>query len=255
MVIQEVSMSMDNMVVLTSFVNELDAQMVVMELQAAGIDAFIRKDDCGGMRPMITAQRGIEVMVPVVDAARAAEIMDMVSSEQSAAAASAPSGRRKLSKIDLTAMLVVGIIVGAIGTWGYVKDRYFPGKVEVDRNNDGAIDQVWFYDIGGFCTGGHEDNNFDGEWDLWYEYSDGVMEKVHADTDFNGIADVEWKYVFGITAQGNWRPNDFETVRRRVFFKHGVPFKELADSNRDGSFDMETTYDPFGNEISTRPIL
>lgn len=40
-------MGMDNQVVLTSFVYEMDAPVLVSELQAAGMDATVRMDDCG----------------------------------------------------------------------------------------------------------------------------------------------------------------------------------------------------------------
>ncbi|MDF7801828.1 hypothetical protein P4C99_20285 [Pontiellaceae bacterium B1224] len=68
-------MSMDKIVVLTSFVNEMDAEVVVSELKAMGIDAMIRKDDCVGMRPMIAAERGVEVLVCERDFKQASEII------------------------------------------------------------------------------------------------------------------------------------------------------------------------------------
>lgn len=68
-------MSIDKIMVLTSFVNEMDAQVVVSELKAMGIEAMIRKDDCGGMRPMVTAERGVEVLVCERDLEQASEII------------------------------------------------------------------------------------------------------------------------------------------------------------------------------------
>ncbi|VGO17914.1 hypothetical protein PDESU_06516 [Pontiella desulfatans] len=246
-------MGMDNQVVLTSFVQELDAQMVVMELQAGGIDAVLQKDDCGGMRPFITSERGIEVLVPAADLQRAREILALIPNEEAEAVA-LEKPRRRLSKIDLTAMLVVGIVVGSIGSWVYVKDKYFVREAEIDRNGDGVTDQVWFYGKDGYCTGGHADNNFDGKWDEWHTFVDGAIDLTKTDTDFNGVPDVEWKYLFGVAAQENWRPNGAEVVNKRVFLKHGIPVRELVDSDRNGTFDLETGFDAFGNKTNSMPV-
>lgn len=60
-------------VVLRTFSTHIEADLASSALAAAGIDASIRADDCGGVYPF---KGGIEVLVAQEDAALAAEVLD-----------------------------------------------------------------------------------------------------------------------------------------------------------------------------------
>jgi hypothetical protein len=247
-------MGMDNVVVLTSFVNEMDAQMVVLELQAAGIDAFIRKDDCGGMRPMITAERGIEVMVPKKDLARALEILELTQGEMLADSGSDNGSRRSISKIELIAVLVLGLIAGWFVHRAYMEQFVFQDTYEVDRNGDGRIDEIWDYDKEGVCIGGRLDDNFDGAWDCWFNYLDGQLISSESDTDFNGVIDAHSTYLNGVLVLREIRPNGAENPICRETYQHGVFWREVLDTDQDGVMDTEKIYDAFGKLERCQPV-
>jgi hypothetical protein len=60
--------------VIRTFVNNFDAELALSVLEAAGIDAMKRADDCGGVRPHLWLG-GIALLVREEDAARADEVL------------------------------------------------------------------------------------------------------------------------------------------------------------------------------------
>jgi hypothetical protein len=63
------------LVVLRTFLNDIDAQLAKTALEAAEIDSMIRADDAGGMRPHLWVGSGVELVVRAEDVDRANEIL------------------------------------------------------------------------------------------------------------------------------------------------------------------------------------
>jgi hypothetical protein len=68
----------DEMVVLKTFNNEMEAEMAQQVLQEAGLTAFVFKDDAGGMEPHLQRTNGVRLIVNRVDAPRAHELLKNV---------------------------------------------------------------------------------------------------------------------------------------------------------------------------------
>ncbi len=66
----------DQTVVLRTFTNDLDAEIAKDHLLAHGIEAFVSKDDAGGMRPHLQLTMGVRLLALESDADRASEILD-----------------------------------------------------------------------------------------------------------------------------------------------------------------------------------
>ena len=66
----------DEMVVLKTFNNEIEAEMAQQVLQEAGLTAFVFKDDAGGMEPHLQRTNGVRLFVNRVDARRAHELLN-----------------------------------------------------------------------------------------------------------------------------------------------------------------------------------
>jgi hypothetical protein len=64
----------DELVVIRTFLNTMDAELARGALEAAGIDSMIRADDCGGLRPHLW-MRGVELLVREEDGGRAEEVL------------------------------------------------------------------------------------------------------------------------------------------------------------------------------------
>jgi hypothetical protein len=62
-------------VVLKTFNNEIEAGMAQHILQEAGVTAFVFKDDAGGMEPQLQRTNGVRLVVNRADAQRATKML------------------------------------------------------------------------------------------------------------------------------------------------------------------------------------
>jgi len=62
------------MVVIRTFLNNVEAELAKSALEAAEITSEIRADDCGGVRPHLWIS-GVELLVDDADAAQAEEVL------------------------------------------------------------------------------------------------------------------------------------------------------------------------------------
>lgn len=62
------------MVVIRTFLNNVDAELARSALEAAEIESMIRADDCGGVRPHLW-MGGVELLVGSDDAAQAEAVL------------------------------------------------------------------------------------------------------------------------------------------------------------------------------------
>jgi hypothetical protein len=65
----------DEVIVLETFDNEFEAVMAQQMLQSAGVNAFIFKDDAGGMEPQLQRTTGVRLVVNRTDGERADQIL------------------------------------------------------------------------------------------------------------------------------------------------------------------------------------
>lgn len=67
-------MHTEELVVVGSFVNGVEAEVAATALEAAGIEVMTKRDDCGGMRPQLWLS-GVDLVVRAEDAQRALGIL------------------------------------------------------------------------------------------------------------------------------------------------------------------------------------
>ena len=65
----------DELVVLKTFNNEIEAGMAQQVLEEAGMTAFVFKDDVGGMEPQLQQTNGVRLIVSRIDARRAHKLL------------------------------------------------------------------------------------------------------------------------------------------------------------------------------------
>ncbi|MDQ5844360.1 MAG: DUF2007 domain-containing protein [Acidobacteriota bacterium] len=68
----------EEVVVLKTFNNEVDAEMAQQMLRDAGVKCFVSKDDAGGMEPQLQGTVGVRLMVNRADAESAQQILSSV---------------------------------------------------------------------------------------------------------------------------------------------------------------------------------
>jgi hypothetical protein len=69
-------MASEALVTVGTFLNHMEADLARSALEAAGIDAMVRSDDCGGMYPTPWMGRGhVQVIVREENAAAAGDVL------------------------------------------------------------------------------------------------------------------------------------------------------------------------------------
>jgi hypothetical protein len=74
-------MSSDELVVLRTFTNHIDADLARSALEAVGIESMVRADDAGGLRPSLWVGNGVQLMVRAEDAKWAEEVLSASASD------------------------------------------------------------------------------------------------------------------------------------------------------------------------------
>ncbi len=69
-------MPLSHLVPVRTFLNRIEAELARSALTAAGVEAVLQLDDCGGVRPSLWLT-GIDLLVRPEDFARATEVLDL----------------------------------------------------------------------------------------------------------------------------------------------------------------------------------
>jgi len=75
----------EEVVVLKTFNNEIEAEMAQQMLQEAGVTAFVFKDDAGGMEPQLQRSNGVRLVVNRAEAQHAHKMLKTRSQTQPSA--------------------------------------------------------------------------------------------------------------------------------------------------------------------------
>lgn len=68
-------MPLSHLTSVRTFLNRIEAAVALSAVQAAGIDAVLAGDDCGGVRPSLWLT-GVDLLVRPEDVRRATEVLD-----------------------------------------------------------------------------------------------------------------------------------------------------------------------------------
>ena len=124
-------------------------------------------------------------------------------------------------------------------------------RTELDRNLDGNKDIIYDFNRKGILKESRQDDNFDGIFESVYIFEDGLTRTQESDLNQDGNIDYKAHFKHGnideilIIGEGQ----DFRKKRQK--FKMGKLISAEYDSNGDGSYDIEYTYDYF-EEVRTK---
>lgn len=79
------------MIVVGTFLNEVESELAQNLLKAEGITSMVQKDNCGGMYPQLVMLRGIKILVGEADEQAALAVLESSNQDQPIAGWKCPS--------------------------------------------------------------------------------------------------------------------------------------------------------------------
>lgn len=241
----------------------VEAHMVLNLLEQEGIEGRVEGEYLQGGVGDLQAMNFVRVLVPDQDFKKAKEIITEWEAKQPEPEDSRPEQK---SRRGFGAFLT-GLIAGVLGMyWAYstpvttdgidysgngefdVEWTYKDGRLsrtETDRNLDGEVDAVDHYNRQGLIRYTNLDENFDGEFETKVTYRNGNPWHLESDTNNDGRLDYEVHYVHGVLSEAVITGKNADSRVKRQYFEMGKLVRAEFDSDGDGDFETEYTYDWF----------
>lgn len=252
--------------------NSVEAHMIHNLLQQAGITSWIEGEHLQGGMGELQAIGLIRVTVNDQDYQAAKEIIREWDARQKRH--EPPAQPRKSNALIFS---IIGFIAGALSVATLYKptvntdgidynhdgrideQRTYRGrmilKTEVDRNRDGAIDQVSNFDSNGTIQSVLTDNDFDGRFETVLDYRHGNLSTVAADTTGDGFKDQRTTFRYGIRHTTTLLDSASGTpIKIQRFSPFGQLLSAELDTDGDGVMDTRYTYDEIGEIKTATPL-
>lgn len=127
--------------------------------------------------------------------------------------------------------------------WIYRDNRI--SKTEVDRDFDGEVDIIYYFDRSGEFKRAKFDDNFDGVFETTYKFKNGLTHSQESDFDQDGNIDYIASYKYGNLDEVIILGKGRDTRRKSQKYEMQKLISAEFDSNGDGSYDVEYDYDYF----------
>lgn len=259
-----------------SAANSLEAHMIVGVLQQQGIDAHVQGEHLQSGAGELPLYGLVRVQVNAADMERALQVVQAWEAEQPAEAAQAArqpaaSGPVRRVLIPMLAFAVGAVLTGLVFNRSSESaldhngdgiadehDYYVQGvisRVESDRNHDGKIDEIYFYDSSGRMKRGELDDDFNGYFESKSQFAAGGLVSWTQDFNQNGIIDTRGTVTTPSIEYIDLLDEKTGAVLRKSRLCLGRLSAELVDSNKDGKLDRADIYNPLGDIVSTRSDL
>ena len=254
--------------------NGVEAHMIADLLKQQGIEARVDGAFLQGAVGGLPAHGLVRVMVEPESQAAARAIIDAwhkAEAEQAADRPSSPAPRKRWP------FFLAGLMLGIGASYVYVRvpvtmrgidhgsnrspdeiwtysARNLPLKWEADRNLDGKIDIVTWYDDQGHPSEVKADDNFDGVFEFHGRYRAGNMAVSASDTNGDGFEDLRSHYTGGVLTKNEYLEPKTGKVLKVEYISLGKLVRAETDTNGDGKMDRLTTYDTLGEVARTEEI-
>jgi len=240
----------------------LEAHMISNLLQQDGIQARIDGEFLQGGVGELQAMGFVRVLVSDADFNNAQEIIKSWDANQTVTVKTPPP---KSKTTGLGIGLLIGILIGFGGTfiayntpvtldgidynddgsldekWVYRDNRI--SRIELDRNLDGAVDNIHLYNRKGRIYKTETDDNFDGVFEGVLTYKRGNPDMQTIDTDQDGVIDIKSYSKHGVLTEIEILGPTKSSPKKKQYFNMYKLTSSEFDSNGDGIYDKQYTYD------------
>ena len=127
--------------------------------------------------------------------------------------------------------------------WTYTDSRLT--RVEADRNFDGKMDDVYYYDHLGVIDYVESDDDFDGVFETKYQYRHGNPTHQESDLDGDGKIDYRATFQHGILDEVTITKGTSSSPRKRQWFNLNKLVYSEYDANGNGIYEQQRQYDYF----------
>jgi hypothetical protein len=255
--------------------NAVEAHMLRDLLQQEGIAAHIHGEYLQGGMGELPAAGLVRLAVDEADVDRARALLtswEKTQPAESAAVTPKTSARRGRVSAGL-----VGLAMGMALTTAFFKaparvdgfDHNHDGvldekwtdslsrqplRYEVDRNLDGKVDLISWFDKRGLITVTEADDDFNGSFESRSAYQNNQMTSAQTDTDGDGFPDLHQRYEHGVLTHSDIiQPNTGLPLRVESYRLGRVQSAEV-DSNNDGVLDQRLYYSATGQVSRSETI-
>ncbi len=240
----------------------LDAHMILNLLQQEGIQGRVDGEYLPGGVGEIQAINLVRVMVDDADYERARSVIR----DWEAIQVDREEETTRKSASGISAFMFGLIIGGGLIFWSYNtpvtedgidmngdgrmdRKRIYrdnrKSRTEVDRNFDGKVDVVNYFDRRGVQKESRYDDNFDGIYETKYRYKNGITHSRESDMNQDGIIDYRAKFRNGNLVEAVILGGKHDSRKKRQKFHMGKLISAEYDTDGDGSIDIKYEYDSF----------
>ncbi|MET0002665.1 MAG: DUF2007 domain-containing protein [Candidatus Thiodiazotropha sp.] len=240
----------------------LDAHMILNLLEQEGIQGRIEGEYLPGGVGELQAINIVRVMVDESDYERAGRI---ISAWEAVEVENEEKSKRKTGS-GLSSFLFGLIVGGGVIMWAYnspitddgidyngdgkldekwIYKDYRLDRTEVDRNFDGMVDVVYYMDRKGIAKKADFDDDFDGVFETKYRYKNGLTHSLESDLNKDGGIDYKASFNYGNLDEVVILGEGVDSRKKRQKFNMGKLIFAEIDSDGDGNYDTEYSYDYF----------
>ena len=133
--------------------------------------------------------------------------------------------------------------------WLYKDNRIY--RVEYDRNLDGKVDAVNYYNLKGLIYKSENDDNFDGTYETSYKYKRGNVYLHESDINQDGKSDLISNFENGMLTEVEITGPEVNSPRKKQIYEMNKLVSAEFDSNGDGEYEISYQYD-FYEEIKSK---
>jgi hypothetical protein len=254
--------------------NAIEAHMIRDLLKQEGFTAYIRGEYLQGAVGEIPAGGLVRLEIDESEYEQAREFIQRWDAAQPAVipVKTVPSQekRRTNTLIGFLAGLTLGIVAcyaffkAPVSTTGFDHDRNgvldekwtvspagVTSKYELDRNLDGKVDFISYFDSQSKPSSTESDDDFNGTFETKTRYRGANAEFVDTDTNGDGNSDLRSYYTNGVLLTSTYLNPSTGLALRVEHYKLGKIVKVEIDSNKDGKLDTIETLNTLGELVST----